>query len=71
MSLASGFFFPADFRTPVAKHGDVGFSQGTGLKTLVIESVREPNYRLTTNPSYNRGNYTVDTHLNTHMKSPS
>lgn len=35
---------------PVAKHGDVGFSQGTGLKTLVMENVRELNYRLTAYP---------------------
>lgn len=46
MSLASGFF-PADFKMPVAKHGDTGFSQETSLKTLVMGSVREPNYRLT------------------------
>lgn len=45
-SLASGFF-PAGFKMPVAKHGDTGFSQETSLKTLVMGSVREPNYRLT------------------------
>lgn len=35
---------------PVAKHGDVGFSQGTGLNTPAMENVREFNYRLTAYP---------------------
>lgn len=50
---------------PVAKHEEVGFSQGTGLKTLVMENVRELNYRLTTYSLYNRGSYALHTHLNT------
>lgn len=37
MSLANQGSLPLDFQVPVAKPGDVGFSQRTSLKILVME----------------------------------
>lgn len=37
VSLANQGSLPLDFQVPVAKPGDVGFSQRTSLKILVME----------------------------------